>query len=123
MRQGRGSLYLLTGLVIGFALGLAYVWVLHPASRGNVKPAAMRQEDKDRYRAMIAFAFLSNGDLVRARARLETLGEPDIYQSLLDQAQRLEKQGNEKDEALALLTLLQALNRDSNASLPSTPDG
>jgi hypothetical protein len=123
MRQGRGSLYLLTGVVIGFALGLAYVWVLHPATRGNVKPASMGQEYKDRYRALIAYAFLSNRDLVRARARLETLGDLNINQSLIDQAQRLEAQGGAADEMRALLMFLQALNQASNLSTPSSPDG
>ena len=122
MRQGRGSLYLFTGVIIGFALGLAYIWVLHPVPRRDVNPATLRQEDKDHYRALIAFAFLSNRDLVRARARLETLGEPNMSQSLMDHAQRLLAQGGAESEVNALLTLLEALNRESNASPPSTPD-
>ena len=123
MRQGRGSLYLLTGLLIGVILGLAYAWLVHPVHRGKVTPEVMRQEDKDRYRSLIAIAFLSEGDLVRARARLETLGESDSNQSLLDQAQRLETQGNATEEVRALLTLVKALNQGSDARSPSTPDG
>ena len=122
MRQGRGSLYLLTGLIIGVILGLAYAWVVHPTPRGIVTPTVLSQKDKDHYRALIAFAFLSNRDLVRARARLETLGEPNMSQSLMDHAQRLLAQGGAESEVNALLTLLEALNRESNASPPSTPD-
>ena len=121
MRQGRGSWYLFTGVIIGFALGLVYVWVLHPVPRRNVNPATLSQEDKDHYRALIAFSFLSNRDLVRARARLETLGEPDMSQSLMDQAQHRLAQGGADGEVNALLTLLEALNRESDASPPSTP--
>ncbi len=120
MRQSRGSLYLLTGLVIGIVLGLVYTWGLRPAIKASGSPATLRQEDKDTYRGMIALAFMSNKDLVRARARLELLGDQDVRQSLAEQAQRLAGNNN-TEEARALLLLFQALNQGSIATPSSNP--
>jgi hypothetical protein len=51
---------------------------------------------------MIAMAFVANGDPVRAKARLELLGDGDIYQVLSEQAQRTLAQDNHSEEARAL---------------------
>ena len=85
MNENRGPWYLLTGLVIGAVLGLLYAWVIRPVQYTNTAPSSLRAEDKDQYRAVIAAAYLANGDLLRARARLELLQDPDLYRVLAEQ--------------------------------------
>lgn len=109
MKQNRGPWYLLTGLILGVSLGLLYAWVLLPAPYEYTNPESLQAEFKDEYRALIASAFASTGDLVRARARLELLGDGDIYQSLFDQAQRASAGGATAEEARALRLLAAAL--------------
>jgi hypothetical protein len=111
MRDDRGSWYLFTGLFIGVALGLLYAWVLTPLERDSTSPASLRQDYKDQYRAMVAAAFMANGDVVRARARLSLLGDADAYVALAEQAQRSLAVGNPPEEARALGLLAVAIRQ------------
>jgi hypothetical protein len=116
----RGSWYLLTGLVIGVVLGLLYAWVLAPVEYIDTAPAALQAPAKDRYRAAIAAAYAANGDVVRARARLELLRDPDPYRTLAEQAQRTLASGpNAAAEARALGALAAAI-REPGAARPPT---
>ncbi len=74
--------------LLGVAAGLAYAWLFAPVQVTDATPAALRADFKDHYRLVIAAAYAANGDLARARARLQTLGETDPYASLSTQAQR-----------------------------------
>jgi uncharacterized membrane-anchored protein YhcB (DUF1043 family) len=111
MNERRGSWYLLTGLVIGVVLGVLYAWFIQPAPNKDVSPAALQAESKDQYRTMIAIAFVADGDLVRARARLELLHEADLYRALAEQAQRLLAAGKSAEDARALGILANALKQ------------
>ncbi|MDD2696431.1 MAG: hypothetical protein PHD58_10960, partial [Anaerolineales bacterium] len=91
--ERRGAWFLLTGLIIGAVLGLLYAWVVQPVQYTNTAPASLRADFKDRYRALIALAYSADGDLVRARARLELLEDDDSYRSLAEQAQRTLAEG------------------------------
>ena len=86
--EQRGPWYLLTGLVIGILIGIVYARYFQPVRYVDTTPSSLRNDFKDQYRSLIAAAFLSNGDLIRARARLELLEDPDAFQALTDQAQR-----------------------------------
>jgi len=123
MRENRGSWYLLTGVVIGIALGLLYAWVLRPVQYTNTSPKTLRADYKDHYRGMIAAAYLSNGDLVRARARLDLLGDTDLYQVLAEQAQRTLAESGSSLEARALGILAVALGQAPDLAAPSPPPG
>jgi hypothetical protein len=117
MKQRRGSLYLLTGLILGLALGLIYAWLIQPQSLQVTNPGSLRSTEKDTYRALIAAAFVSNGDLVRATSRLELLGDHPPYQAVLEQAERLGANG-ETNEATMLRLLAAALSRYSSPTPP-----
>jgi hypothetical protein len=80
---------ILIALLAGFGLGLVYSWVLSPVEYVNADPSLLRADFKDQYRAVIAAAYASNGDLDRTRARLALLGDPDPIQSLSAQAQQM----------------------------------
>lgn len=122
MNENRGPWYLLTGLVLGLAISLIYVWVIHPADHTNTSPASLEPASKDRYRALIASAYQADGDLVRAKARLELLKDPDSYQALAGQAQRALADGSSPEEARALGLLLLALGQArSSSTTPLAP--
>lgn len=109
--EERGSLYLLTGLFIGLLLGLAYSWWVRPVTYTNTSPASLRADYKERYRALIASAYVASGDLVRARARLDLLQDADVYGALAEQAQRTLAEGSQMEEARALGLLAVALGQ------------
>jgi hypothetical protein len=89
MSENRGYWYLLTGLLIGLALGILFAWVVAPLEYTDTTPASLRADFKDEYRYLIAASYRTNGNLERARARLALLGDPDPAAALGEQAQRL----------------------------------
>ncbi len=103
----RGSWYLLTGAVLGIAMGLIYSWVISPVKYVDAPPYALRAGYKDEYRALVAVAYMYSGDLIRAKDRLAQLRDDDMVQSLALQAQRAMTEGRSQEEvkALGLLTL------------------
>lgn len=116
MNEKRGPWYLLTGLILGIGLGLLYAWVIRPVQYTNTAPNSLRAEFKDQYRVMIAAAYMANGDLLRARARLDLLQDADLYRTLAEQAQRTLADGSSQQEARALGVLAVALGQ-----APATP--
>lgn len=111
MKDPRGSLYLLTGLILGLALGVGYAWLWQPVEYVDTSPASLRADFKGRYRALIAMAYAANGDLVRARARLNLLQDRDVYRTLAEQAQQTLAEGQSLDEARALGLLAVSLGK------------
>ncbi len=117
-REERGPWYLITGLLIGAVAGVLYAWGFQPVEYTDTKPASLRTDFKDQYRALIAAAYTANGDLVRARARLDLLEDEDVYRTLAEQAQRTlagasatESGGGGMEEARALGVLAVALGQ------------
>jgi len=122
MKDNRGPWYLLTGLVLGGITGLLFAWLVQPVRYINTAPSTLDDEYKAKYRALIAAAYMSNNDLVRAKARLALLKDPDIYRSVAEQAQHSMAQGDSPEEARALGILAMALNQSLNeASQPVQP--
>lgn len=111
MNDERGPWYLITGLVIGILIGVLYSWGLSPVSYVDTDPASLRSDFQDRYRVLIAVAYVANGDLARAETRLALLGEPeeDFADILSAQAQRNVAENGPPDEARALGVLADAL--------------
>ncbi len=87
MKDERGPWYLLTGLILGLGFGLLYSWVISPVRYVDTEPSSLRSDFREQYRALIAVAFLSNGDLPRAKARLALLADLDIAKTIAIQAQ------------------------------------
>jgi hypothetical protein len=111
MREERGSWYLLTGLLIGIALGLIYSWWIAPAEYINTVPATLRDDFKDSYRAVIASSYAATGDLERAKARLFLLKDADSAEVLAAQAQRYLAGGGDPTESQALALLAASLGQ------------
>ncbi len=95
MKQQAGSpLFLITGLVIGIILGMVYGWVITPTESFETHPQSLQWSYKNTYREMIAVAYLASGDLGRAKARLDLLGDDDLIRELQVQAQRTSEEGS-----------------------------
>ena len=109
--ENRGNLYLVTGIVIGLALGLLFAWLIQPVEYLDTPPDSLKEIYKDQYRAVIASAFEANQDMVRAKARLELLGDEDIYRAVAEQAQRVLADGGTPQESQALGRLAAALSK------------
>jgi hypothetical protein len=105
----RGSWYLLTGVVIGVALGLIYSWVISPVEYVDAPPYALRADFKDEYRALVAAAYLYSNDLLRAKDRLAQLKDDESAQTVAIQAQRALAEGQPEGEVKALGILAMAL--------------
>jgi hypothetical protein len=107
----RGSWYLLTGLIIGIVLGVVYTRVLQPVRYIDTNPASLSSEYKNQYRVLIAKAYMADGDLVRARARLQLLHDADIFRTLTEQAQQTLAHNGASTDARALGLLAIALGQ------------
>lgn len=89
MNERRGYWYLLTGLLIGLALGITYAWLISPVEYTDTSPASLRADFKDEYRYLIAASHRVHGNLERTLARLSLLDDPEPVAALGEQAQRL----------------------------------
>lgn len=121
MNDERGSWYLLTGLLLGIGLGLLYAWVISPAEYVDTPPFSLREDHKDRYRAVIAAAYVASGDVHRAQARLTLLEDDDPALALVAQAQRYLANGQDLPDAQALANLASALGQ-APTPLPTRPE-
>ena len=128
MKEKRGYWFLLTGLVLGFALGLLYAWLINPVSYIDTSPSTLRQDYRDHYRLLIARAFAFNQDKGRASARLGLLGDDDPVQALVGQAQQVLAQDGSRYYAEALAILSQSLsgveriNPGQESEIPQTEE-
>ncbi len=129
MEPRRPPIYLLTGLIIGLALGVVYVWVFSPAEQLETSPATLRIDFKDTYRELIARAYLADQDIGRAKARLALLEDEDPIRALAVQAQLTLGVGGENSPARALGMLAGALQAEvdgttemADAEITDLPD-
>ena len=119
MKDDRGPWYLLTGLILGLVFGLLYSWIISPVRYVDTEPASLRADFREQYRALIAAAFLSNGDLQRAKARLALLADPDIAKTIAIQAQLAQDRAGPDSEKNGLGLLAAALNPGSSPPKPA----
>lgn len=118
-RDQRGSWYLLTGIVLGVGLGLLYSWIVSPVKYIDAPPYALREDYKDEYRALIAAAYLYDGDLARAQDRLAQLNDEETAQSMTIKAQQALAQGYPEEEVRALGILALALGQGITPEAPT----
>ena len=122
MRNRRSPIYLITGLIIGIALGVAYGWVLTPVEVIETSPQDLRSDFKDAYRELIARAYLANNDLGRASQRLSLLGDNDPVRALAVQAQITLGRNGSEEVARALGSLAEALQNGTSSLSAATTD-
>jgi len=117
-KPGRFPWYLLTGLILGFLLGLVYAWRVNPVVYSDTEPATLRADYIDLYRATIAQTYAATGDLARAESRLALLRDEDAIFALGTQAQHLLAAG-EAGDARALALLAAALQAEADNLIPT----
>lgn len=110
----------LLALLAGLGLGLLYSWVISPVRVIDSAPIALRADFKDQYRSAIAAAFGGTGNLERARARLDLLGDAKPIEALNAQAQRL-LAGGEIQQADQIAALASALVQGNAFVAPASP--
>ena len=112
----KSSWYLLTGFLLGLAIGLIIAWVVLPASYTDVSPQALKNSDKDQYRLMIARVYAVDRDLVRAESRLALLGDENVGDLLAAQSQQVLASGESQADAQALALLSSAVKANPTQS-------
>jgi len=119
MNDRRGFWYLLTGVIIGVVIGVGIAWApIHPV---ELSPANLRPDFKDEYRYMIASAYVINGNIGRARARLELLKDPNPVQALDEQSQRMLANNTAPDVVRSVSNLSRALQENPAPQTQATP--
>lgn len=112
MKTDRIPWHLIAGIILGLGMGLLISWVIAPLEYTDTPPSLLRTDFKDEYRAVIASAYLSTGDLPRAQTRLDTLNDPDDIEALTVQAQRALAGGSSPASLSALAALAADLERE-----------
>lgn len=119
MKNKNFILFLLAGFLAGAGIGILISWVLAPVQFVDATPASLRADFKDDYRLLIASAYDANTDLLRARARLDTLADADPATALAEQSGRMEKAGVEASRIALILQLANSLKPQAVASIPT----
>ena len=104
------------GLVAGLGLGLLYAWGINPVAYKDTTPASLRAAHKADYVRMVAQAYVVEGNLDRARARLAALGEASPAPQIAALAQQAAAAGENGQTVQALAALASALGAG-----PQTP--
>jgi len=112
----------LSGLILGLALGILVAWIFAPVQYVDTTPSTLRVDFKDEYRLLIASAYASNLDILRARARIETLGDQDPITAIAAQAQRLMAENNPAGGIQVLANLSEALQATPVVEFTRTPE-
>jgi hypothetical protein len=124
-RDGQGNWYLLTGLIIGLALGLLIAWVISPVQYVDTGPSSLSAEYKDEHRRIVALAYNADRNLTRARERIRLVDGEQSVQALASQAQRMLANNQPAQEARALAVLAADLSRapgqDSTQAVAGVP--
>jgi hypothetical protein len=121
MTENRGSWYLLTGAILGVVLGIILSSWIIPVRYVDTDPSSLREKDRQAYRVLIARAYLAEGDINRAIARLRLLQESDPADLIVSQAQSMLAKGQSESDARALALLAAAVNAPSMAVTPLPP--
>jgi hypothetical protein len=107
----RGVWLSIVALCVGIASGLFYSWGVAPVRYLDTTPATLRRDFKDQFRAAIASAYTATGNLGRAKARLDLLGDANPIAELSAQAQRTLASGGSFQAAVELARLATDLQK------------
>ena len=66
------------GLALGLALALVYTWLIDPVELINTYPALLRDDHRQDWIRLAALSYAADGDIERARSRLEGLDQEDV---------------------------------------------
>ncbi len=72
----------IAGLIIGLLLGLWYTWFVDPVQMVNTRPLRLRNDYRHDWIRLVALSYVADGDLERARVRLEGIEQTDIESAI-----------------------------------------
>jgi hypothetical protein len=115
---------LTVGAVVGLMLGLAYTWLISPVELINTHPALLRADFRSDWVHIAALSYAADGDLERARKRLEVLEREDVAGAIEALINEYATAGHPADTMRRLTTLAQAFDVHTSAMLPylQTPE-
>ncbi len=106
---------LAVGLVVGLMLGLVYTWVIDPVELYNTTPSFLRLDYRHDWVRMAALGYVYDGDLERARLRLQDLDRQDVDEALGALIETYVRQGRPADTMRALSNLAYQLEVNTPA--------
>ncbi|MDY6877997.1 MAG: hypothetical protein SWK90_17580 [Chloroflexota bacterium] len=105
------------GLVVGLVLGLVYTWGIAPVELVNTYPALLRTDYRWDWIRLVALSYVADGDLERARARLDGLEQEDVAGAMRALIEEHAAAGRPADALRRLSTLADALDVHTPAML------
>lgn len=113
MNQKRGQWHLLTGLILGIILGVVFSVYILPVRYIDTEPQTLRFYDRERYRSLVARAYVVEADTSRALARIALLKDGNAATALISQAQNMLASNGDELTARGLALLGAAVNQPS----------
>ena len=86
----QAPLYLLTGLLIGLALGLLVGYRIFPVKFFDITPVSLHRDFQKDYLAMVGLAYKADGDIGRGYSRISEMMSPIDIDELRTMGLRLE---------------------------------
>lgn len=111
------SVLLVVGLALGLGLGLLIGWGIWPVEYYDTDPVDLKEEHKEEYIVLVSASYALDGDLERARGRLEKLEEEDIARVVADLAGTYLQRGEDVTVTRNLVMLADALGSSTEAML------
>lgn len=108
----------LFGLLAGTGLGLWYGWEVDPVEYTDTDLAHLHPSYKDEFILMVSRAYALDGDLHRARVRLEMLALPDLADATATLAEQAIAQSAPPSRIRVLARLADALGANRPALAP-----
>jgi hypothetical protein len=118
MKDRQPPLYLITGIIIGLLAGVLISKVILPVRYTDVSPNTLSADQKEVYRALIGRAYLYEGDRSRAFTRLALLGDENLGDILVSQAQQMVAASQDTLSARGLALLASALTNPNAVITP-----
>lgn len=118
MKERQPPLYLITGIIIGLLAGVLISKVILPVRYTDISPNTLSADQKEVYRALIGRAYLYEGDRSRAFTRLALLGDENLGNVLVSQAQHMVAANQDTLSARGLALLASALTNPNAVITP-----
>ena len=103
------AVLVILGLMAGAVVGLVLGWVVWPVKFVDTSIADLAPEQKDEYCLLVASAYVTDGDLEKAQARLARLEVPNVNQSISALIDRCILEGRDEADIQALAALANGL--------------
>jgi hypothetical protein len=106
-------LILAAGILVGAVAGLVIGWVVWPVEFFSTDLSDLRTQYKDDYVVMVGSAYALDGNLDRAKERLDKLNTPNIVQFVNVLADRYIAEGRSLNDVRSLAILTKGLGGDT----------